>query len=285
MSKKAAHLRKVEQQQEAVSLDFAKHLFEKQAKGDLGYCVAQPLNSVMFNDKASPFKDISEMYACRKKQQVDQCAHGCIDPHGTPVKKATAFLSNVKHYHAAKRCDGHKGRNHVTQQGRNNDVTPVAHTVIYPQRLCRAVVDDVWKFVRASGLNFPCWPSELMLHSFSGYKCERCQLGRAALPFMEHTLVPGNVMVGALQAKVTDPVIKTMFQQILQKEMNVKGIVCALRPFHCMVPEPQLSSRAAPLRPQISGNIKTWKVHELEDFRMMCQSQQHQKIDEVDWLI
>ena len=205
MSKKAAHLRKVEQQQEAVSLDFAKHLFEKQAKGDLGYCVAQPLNSVMFNDKASPFKDISEMYACRKKQQVDQCAHGCIDPHGTPVKKATAFLSNVKHYHAAKRCDGHKGRNHVTQQGRNNDVTPVAHTVIYPQRLCRAVVDDVWKFVRASGLNFPCWPSELMLHSFSGYKCERCQLGRAALPFMEHTLVPGNVMVGTLQAKVLEP--------------------------------------------------------------------------------
>ncbi|CAE7659843.1 unnamed protein product [Symbiodinium microadriaticum] len=295
-SKKAAHLRKAEQLQETVSMDFAKHLFEKQAKDDLGFCVAQPLNSVMFKDKKSPFRFVGDLCACRKKQQVDQCAHGCADSHGAPVKKSTVLMSNVKV--------------HVTRQGRGDDATPTAHTVVYPQRLCRAVIDDVWKFVRASGHHFATWPSELMLHSFSGYKCERCQLGRAALPWMEHSLIPGECRHGrrppgegprgrlpvdpiatfkrqardkdlsdgelttpqdiffpvqdSLYLKyalfrliqdsvaffseatargmeyvhwVADPVIKTMFQQILQKEMNVKGIICALRPFPCMVPE------------------------------------------------
>ena len=43
--------------------------------------------------------------------------------------------------------------------------------------------------------------------------------------------------------------------------------------------------KSCAFRLQISGNVKEWKVHDLEDLREMSHSQQRQKIDEIDWLI
>eukprot|EP00439_Symbiodinium_sp_Y106_P045212 s1731_g5.t1 len=358
-SSKVRHLRQAERIHEKPSLVFLRDLCHEQAKQDLRFGIEQPLNSAMFQDKASPLNDVYDIPGVRRKQQVDQCFHGCVNSEGLPIKKATTILSNVKHYKAAKRCSGHRGLGHVVQSNPALGTNFVSSSFTYPRRMCHALVEDIWKSLKTSGVQVNQWPSELLLHSnFSGYKCERCQLGRAALPWMEHTLIPGECRHGrrppgegkqplrppdplslfkrkarekdmegivletpadiflpvqdSLYLKytlmmmvqdsvalfteaverhldyvhwITDPVQKTMFQEIFQKEMNVKGVACALRPFHCITPEPQLSSKAAPLRLQIRGNVKKWTVMEVEDFRLLSHSQQHQPIDEIDWLV
>ena len=353
-------LRQPERESEVKSLDFLKDLCVEQVKKDLAFGVEQPLNSTMFQTDGCSMKELLELPNVRRRQQVDQCAHGCMDENAVPIKKATIIVANFKLGKTAKRCGGHKGRTHASLQCTVDGVSRATKAMVYPKQMCLCLVDDVWKFSRSTGLVFASWPSELILHEFIGYKCERCQLGRAALPWMEHTHIPGECRYGRwppgegpranplrpadplsafkrrardkdlsdvaidtppdiflpVQASlylkytlfmmvqdtvalfseaatrgmdyvhwVTDPVHKTMFQEVFQKEMNVKGIACALRPFHCMVPEPTLSSKSSPLRLQISGTVKKWKVHELEDLRMMSHSQQHQLIDEVDWLV
>ena len=357
---KLTPLRQTRRNMDAPMLSFLKGLFVEQTRQDLCFCVEQPMNSTMFQDKTSPLSDLCDLPGVRRRQQVDQCAHGCADEHGVPMKKATVIFGNLKMSRTTKRCNGHKGRAHSVPQGFVNGMNKAAKAMVYPRQMCMAMVEDVWKFVRTSQMCFTSWPSNLILHSFVGYKCERCQLGRAALPWMEHSLIPGECRHGRwpagggpranplrpadpvatfkrrarekdlsevvvetpadiflpVQASlyfkylmfvlvqdtvalfseatergidyvhwVTDPVHKTMFQEIFQKELGVKAVACALRPFHCLVPEPHLSSRTAPLRLQISGTVKKWKVHELEDLRLLSHSQQHQKIDEVDWLI
>ena len=359
---KLTPLRQTRRDMDLPMLSFLKGLFLEQTRQDLRFSVEQPMNSTMFQDKTSPLSDLCDLPGVRRRQQVDQCAHGCADEHGVPMKKATVIVGNLKMSRTTKRCNGHKGRAHSVPQGFVNGVNKnkAAKAMVYPRQMCMAMVEDVWKFVRTSQMCFASWPSNLILHSFVGYKCERCQLGRAALPWMEHSLIPGECRHGRwpagggpranplrpadpvatfkrrarekdlsevvvetpadiflpVQASlyfkylmfvlvqdtvalfseatergidyvhwVTDPVHKTMFQEIFQKELGVKAVACALRPFHCLVPEPHLSSRTAPLRLQISGTVKKWKVHELEDLRLLSHSQQHQKIDEVDWLI
>ncbi|CAE7429695.1 PLA2G7, partial [Symbiodinium necroappetens] len=330
-----------------------------EARQGLRFGIEQPLNSTMFTCKNSPLYDIYDIPGTRKRQQVDQCFHGCANDQGQPIRKATAIVSNVKHYKTAKRCNGHRGRGHVAQGSPALGVNFASKSLVYPRRMCHALVDDVWKSLRSSEVQVKQWPSELLLHAnFSGYKCERCQLGRAALPFMEHSLIPGEcrhaqrppgkrrqplrpadplstfkrkarekdlegivletpadiflpvqaslylkytllmmvqdsvaLFTEAVERQldyvhwVTDPVHKTMFQEIFQKEMNVKGVACALRPFHCMVPEPKLSSKTSPLRLQIRGDVKRWQIMELEDFRLLSHSQQHQPIEEINWLV
>ncbi|CAE7218696.1 unnamed protein product [Symbiodinium sp. CCMP2592] len=359
-NEKTPHLLLPRQAAERPALEFLRSLCQQQAQDGLRFGEEQPRNSTLFQSKNSPLHEIYYIPGTRKKQQVDQCYHGCVNHDSHPVKKSTTIVSNIKHHNTAKRCSGHHGESHAVINGSFAGASIINKTVVYPRRMCRAIVEDVWKSLKASGVIVQQWPNELLLHAdFSGYKCERCQLGRAALPFMEHTLIPGECRYGRrppgenprlplrpidplstfkrkardkdlsgislgtpadiflpVQASLylkytllmvvqdtvaifseavergleyvhwlTDPVHKTMFQEIFQKEMNVKGIACAIRPFHCLVPEPKLSPRAAPLRLQIRGDVKNWKVMELEDLRLLSHSQQHQRIEEIDWLI
>ena len=316
------------------------------------------MGSAMLKDPMSPMAGLPRLPGVRKLQQVHQCAHGCND-NGAPVKKATAMVANVKMNRTAKRCNGHHGVQHAVLQGSVGGINRTAMAAVYPMRMCRAIVEDVWKFTQREKQNFKKWPNELLLMVTHGYECERCTMGRAALPWMEHTFIPGQCRYGRHPAGegprarqqvedplaafkrrarqkpmtevkletsptislnvdqsfylkytlmvmvqdcltlfteavetgadyrhwVVDPVHKAMITQIFQKDMIVKGIVYALNPWHCMVPEPQLSSRAAPLRLQISGNVKDWNIHDLEDLRELSHSQQRQKIDEIGWLI
>ena len=193
---KADHVRQAERENEAPALSYLRKEFVKQSDDGLGFGLEQPLTSAMFKDPTSPMHDIHEIPGIRRRQQVDQCAHGCVDEHGVPVKKATVIVGNVKMVKTAKRCNGHKGLPHAVLQGQVGGINRTAKAAVFPMRMCRAIVDDVWKYVKTKNLKLTSWPASLNLMAFAGYKCERCQLGRAALPFMEHTLIPGECRYG-----------------------------------------------------------------------------------------
>ena len=350
--------RKLERQQEEPALQFIREQCERQVMADLGFGVEQPISTAMFKDKDSPLRDLERAVGVRKRQQVDQCAHGCCDENGIPVKKSTVIVGTVKMNNTAKRCNGHKGQAHAVLQGQYKGVDRTSRAAVFPMRMCRAIVDDVWRFVRAAGCQFRQWPASLVLTSLTFYECERCQFGRGALPWMEHTLIPGQCRYGRRppgerreplvqqdplskfkkQARekdmsdvalalpvditldvpatlylkfslfrlvqdclalfseamdrgvdyihwVTDPILKAMFKNIFRNEMRLAALACSLRPWHMLTPEARITMKAAPLRLQIWGNVKDWKVFELEDLREMSHSQQRQPIDEADWVI
>ena len=56
-----------------------------------------------------------------------------------------------------------------------------------------------------------------------------------------------------------------------------------LRPWKRQIPDPHLSSSCAPLRLLISGGIKAWQVHAIEDMRELSYSQLHAEVAEADW--
>ncbi|CAE7719225.1 unnamed protein product, partial [Symbiodinium necroappetens] len=275
---KLTPLRQTRRDMDSPMLSFLKGLFVEQTRQDLRFCVEQPMNSTMFQDKTSPLSDLCDLPGVRRRQQVDQCAHGCADEHGVPMKKATVIVGNLKMSRTTKRCNGHKGRAHSVPQGFVNGVNKAAKAMVYPRQMCMAMVEDVWKFVSVNGANsdglrYLGWSTRSFLENVV---MDGGQQVEASLYFkyLMFVLVQDTVALFSEATErgidyvhwVTDPVHKTMFQEIFQKELGVKAIACALRL-------------------QISGTVKKWKVHELEDLRLLSHSQQHQKIDEVDWLI
>ena len=84
---------------------------------------------------------------------------------------------------------------------------------------------------------------------------------------------------------VDDPVLLKVFQDVFEPQLQVLGVMCSLRPWHLKVPDPYLSSACAPLRMMIRGGVRAWKVHAIEDMRLMSENQLRAKVDEADWVV
>ncbi|CAE7420861.1 RE2 [Symbiodinium natans] len=84
---------------------------------------------------------------------------------------------------------------------------------------------------------------------------------------------------------VEDPILLRVFQDVFLDTFQVLGVLCSLRPWTRKVPDPYLSSSAAPLRLLVDGALRSWQVHAVEDMRLMGHSQLHAPVDEADWHI
>ncbi|CAE7721255.1 unnamed protein product [Symbiodinium sp. CCMP2592] len=82
-----------------------------------------------------------------------------------------------------------------------------------------------------------------------------------------------------------DPVLFQVFQDVFDSQLQVLGVMCSLRPWHLKVPDPYLSSACAPLRLMIRGGVRAWRVHAIEDMRMMSENQLKAKVEEADWVV
>ena len=192
-SSKDPHVRAADRQSEMPALHFLHETFLHQHNQGRGFTLEQPFSSAMFHHEP-----ISHLVALEevRKQRLDQCMHGAVDELNMPIRKATAFLSNRKYKVLLKRCDGHRGKAHGVLQGQYRGCTRTALAAVYPKRLCQLLGQDRWRFLRQSGhAKLSRWPLRL-LHAGIFCGCERCQLGRAAPPGCEHTLVPGECRYG-----------------------------------------------------------------------------------------
>ena len=78
-----------------------------------------------------------------------------------------------------------------------------------------------------------------------------------------------------------DVVLRRVIQDVFASEMNVMSVLISLR--RRKVPDPHLSYSCAPLRLLISGGVKQWQVHSVEDTRELSHSQLHAEVPEADW--
>lgn len=71
---------------------------------------------------------------------------------------------------------------HGWLQGQVNGKNRTTIAAVYPEKLCRAIIKDIKKMIS--------YKHDIL------YGCERCQLGRYAPRFMEHTYLPGDCRYG-----------------------------------------------------------------------------------------
>ena len=193
-SSKTPALRAAERACELPTLEFLYEAMLYQHNSNLGFTLEQPYGSAMLSDSpVARLRDIGGVRVWR----LDQCMLGAQDERGAPVRKATALLSNRRFKMVIKRCDSHRGKPHGVLQGKVCGVNRTAMAAVCPKRLCQLLGQDIWTSLRRdAAASCKPWPQQLFwLHGIY-YGCERCQLGRAAPPGCEHTLVPGQCRYG-----------------------------------------------------------------------------------------
>ena len=179
---------------ELPTLEFLHDISLIQHNQDRGFTLEQPYSSAMLRD--SPVSKLAN-HAGIRIQRLGQCMLGAVDELQRPVRKATAFLSNRRWRRVMKRCSGHKGIAHGELQGRFRGCCRTALAAVYPKRMTQAMSQDLWAMLRAAKASTcPTWPRGLFWSHGIYYNCERCQLGRAAPPGCEHTMVPGECRYG-----------------------------------------------------------------------------------------
>ena len=385
--------RQMERDRELPTLEFINEIMLYQHNSQRGFSLEQPYGSDMLT--ASPISRLREIAGVRV-WRTDQCMLGARDEKNQPVRKSTAILSNRNWKHVIKRCDNHRGAPHGVLQGQVRGVNRTAKAAVYPKRFCQLYGQDLWSILRKDkAMGGKPWPAELLWTHSLYYSCERCQLGRAAPPGVEHNMIPGQCRLGqpgmrrarqqttapaaaepvpaaaeaashealpppAAAAPATptttatpqrtdlesatgpfkflarngdysrvalvcdssvpldaekrlflkaallqflrtcidlfqkntsvdydhwldDPVLLQVFQEVFEQHFSILGVMCSLRPWRRKVPDPYLSSACAPLRLLISGNMKRWEVHAMEDMRLMSYGQLHAEVDEADW--
>ena len=384
--------REEDRRAEFPTLEFLHDLALSQHNQDRGFTLEQPYSSAMLRD--SPVAKLLN-HAGVRIQRMDQCMLGATDEQQRPIRKATALLSNRRWRRALKRCDGHKGLPHGELQGRFKGCCRTAMAAVYPKRMTQLLSQDLRAILRADHASICSqWPRSLFWQHGIYYNCERCQLGRAAPPGCDHTMVPGECRFGQpsmRQARarrdapppapttttpempvqepdspaapssasaaapasrlarsdleditgpfkflarsgdysrvslrvhpsltiqqenqlylkaammqliescldvfkattatdydhwLSDPVLLRVFQDVFQDILSVLGVLVSLRPWQRKVPDPYLSSACAPMRLLISGEIRSWEVHGLEDMRVLSHSQLHARVEEADW--
>ena len=82
---------------------------------------------------------------------------------------------------------------------------------------------------------------------------------------------------------VDDLVLLRVIQDVFAPHFRVLAIMISLRPWCRKVPDPELTSACAPLRLLIEGDVRHWRVHALEDMRLMSHQQLHAPVEEADW--
>ena len=191
---KDKHLRDVERRNDLPSLQYLSEVMGVQHLQNRGFTVEQPLGSAMF--KESPLGRLRELDGVRTAR-LDQCMFGAQDDLLNPLRKATCLLTNRKWHRVLKRCGGHRGKAHGTATGRVHGCSRSDLATVFPKRLCQALAQDFWVGFRSDSADkLQAWPSFLFGTNQIFYTCERCQLGRAAPPGCEHTLVPGECRYG-----------------------------------------------------------------------------------------
>ena len=388
-AQKDPHARDLDRRRELPTLEFVHDSMMLQHNNNHGFTLEQPFGSDML--KASPISRLL-LHAGIKVARLDQCMLGSQDEQQRPIRKATVFVTNRRWQRTLKRCNGHRGHPHGQLQGQYKGCSRTAMAAVYPKRMCQALCQDFWKMLRQEGATqFPVWPQPLFGHLNVYYTCERCQLGRAAPPGCEHTMVPDECRYGqpSMRARaarpqasvpastaaeasaaapaassstadpssasapplrsidlenltgpfkflarsgdysrvqlavhsslvlsienrlylkaalmqlvescldlfaaatdrdfrhwLSDPVLIRVFQEVFSDVMNVLGVLVALRPWKLQVPDPQLSSDAAPMRLLVSGHVRDWTVNALEDMRVLSHNQLEADVDEADW--
>ena len=165
-------IRERERAEEQPCLDEVKKMCKKQHKQGKMFVLEQPWSSALW-------QHLSELPG--ERQRTDQCQFGAQTEEGLPVLKPTGFLSNRNLQRSKLRCSGH-GREHGWLQGQVGGQNRTTLASVYPRKLCQALIKDIKKSVHFVG------------HVY--YECERCQLGRFAPKFMEHTFMPGECRYG-----------------------------------------------------------------------------------------
>ena len=197
-AQKAAHLREQDRRQELPTLEFLYGTMMRQHDAHRGFAVEQPHSSDML--KPSPVSRLLN-HSGVKVVRVDQCMRGAQDENQRPIRKATALLTNRRWPRTTKRCNGHKGVQHGQLQGQWQGCSRTAMAAVYPKRMCQALSQDVRAQLR-QGRCSP-WPRLFFGFQDALYSCERCQLGRAAPPGCEHTMVPGQCRYGQPSMRAT----------------------------------------------------------------------------------
>ncbi|CAE7463363.1 unnamed protein product, partial [Symbiodinium necroappetens] len=395
---KDRELRAQERQQELPTLEFLHEILLQQHNQNRGFSLEQPWSSARLID--SPIARLRDVAGVRV-WRTDQCMLGARDEKNSPIRKTTGILSNRRWSKVIKRCDNHRGQPHGVLQGQVRGVNRTTLAAVYPKRLCQLYGQDLWSVLRKDmAMTYKPWPRQLLWTHSLYYSCERCQMGRAAPPGVEHNMIPGQCRYGqpgmrraraaapvpeipqaqpaaaaptlppptttgapsdtsspieeaakvlaspqrsdledatgpfkflarsgdysmiALECDrsvpldmeqrlflkaalmqmlrtcidifnkhtsvdydhwLEDPILLQIFQEVFQRHMSVLGVMCSLRPWHRKVPDPYLSSACAPLRLLVSGNMKRWQVHAVEDMRLMSHGQLHAEVDEADW--
>ena len=109
---------------------------------------------------------------------------GATDEYQQPIQKATALVPNFKWKKTSKRCSGHRGKLHGQLQGKKSGINRTALAAVYPRSMCQHMCHDVISCLNES--------RQLRLAACHFYKCEKCRLGKAAPPGLEHSLLPGE---------------------------------------------------------------------------------------------
>ena len=165
-------------------LEFLVKICWRQYERGRGFFWEQPWGSAMWWN--SPLACIQDIPNCRHRLRTDQCMFGCTNETLQQKRKQPDYKG--KSHCGEPSIDG---RQHAQLQGSSNGKLRTTQAAVYPGRFCKAIVTDIMKYLRGNKSGAP-QTTYLTNHQPTKiyYKCERCRLGRAAPPGMEHTLVP-----------------------------------------------------------------------------------------------
>ena len=179
-------LRAMERASQEAMLQWLVNLCKSIDRDHRAACVEQPWSSAAW--RLSPLANLN-----LPKHRVSQCRHGAQHTETKlPVRKDTCFATKLRMRSIFKVCDGsHK---HSVLEGKCKK-TGLNHTTlasVYPKVLCRRLASEFMTFARK------CCDHELghehhdtQVHE-SYWACEKCNLGDAAPPELEHTRVYGE---------------------------------------------------------------------------------------------
>ena len=182
-----------DRESERPALVFMQKLIDHQVRRGKAYLMEQPWSSSMWTE--SVMVQNNTLPGWKKAKRTDQCAFGACDERRQPVLKATGLESNIRLKLCIRRCNGHKGVPHAPLQGQHNGVNRTAMSAVYPLKFCRSLFHDILQYLYAKGFLkqrvHDVWHAQQIL-----YTCDRCRFGRAALPDMEHSFIPGECRYG-----------------------------------------------------------------------------------------
>ena len=235
-----------DREKERPALVYMQNKLAQQVQRKKYYVLEQPWSSAMWTESLMIHNQ--QFHGYRKAKRTDQCAFGACDEHRQPVLKATSLEANFKLRVAVRRCNGHRGVPHTPLQGQHNGINRTAMAAVYPQRFCKALIEDVIHTIAPHGGLRP-----KILHSLAQtaiyYKCERCELGRAALPGTEHTYIPGECRYGRKLEKMATAAPSTPsmasspledFKRAARSHANAKAVTLTAPADYNLSPEDQV---------------------------------------------
>ena len=84
---------------------------------------------------------------------------------------------------------------------------------------------------------------------------------------------------------IENAISMALFKEIFQEHMMVKAIKVELRPFHKSAADPKVVTSTAYLRIHITGNVKHWILHPMEDLRELSMNQINEAVECDEWMI